>query len=71
MKISERGQVTIPKLLRDRFGLGKDVPVDLVPTDHGILIQKRTQRKHPVDLVYGILGRPSNSDAYIEEMRGR
>ena len=71
MKISERGQLTIPKVLRDSFGLYKDVEVELIPRRDGILIQKRSRSKHPVDLVYGILNRPSDTDSYIEEVRGR
>ena len=71
MKISPRGQITIPKALRDRFGLNKDVQVELTPLKKGILIQKRSVIKHPVDLVYGILERPADSDSYIEEVRGR
>jgi AbrB family looped-hinge helix DNA binding protein len=71
MKISERGQLTIPKVLRDSFGLYKDAEVELIPKRDGILIQKRSRSKHPVDLVYGILNRPSDTDSYIEEVRGR
>jgi len=71
MKISERGQITIPKQLRDSFGIYKNVEVELIPTKEGILIQKRSRGRHPVDLVYGILNRPSNTDIYIEEIRGR
>jgi len=71
MKVTERGQITIPKVLRDRFGLYRDVEVELVLTKDGILIQKGSRSKHPVDLVYGILNRPSDTDTYIEEIRGR
>jgi len=71
MKISERGQITIPKFLRDRFGLYKNVEVELIPSNGGLLIQKRSRGKHPVDSVLGILKRPSNTDRYIEEVRGR
>ena len=71
MKISERGQITISKPLRDRFGLLKDVEVELIAEKTGILIRKRTTSRHPVDLVYGILNRPSDTDRYIEEVRGR
>jgi len=71
MKISERGQVTIPKALRNKFGFHKDVEVDIIPTSDGVLIQKRSRSKHPVELVYGILNRPSDTDSYIEEVRGR
>ena len=71
MKISERGQITIPKPLRERFGLLKDVEVELVPEKTGLLIQKRSASRHPVDSVYGILSEPSDTDKYIEEIRGR
>ena len=71
MRISERGQVTIPKRLRDRFGMNRKVEVEITPTEQGLLIQKRTAAKHPVDRVYGILGDGRNTDDYIEEIRGR
>lgn len=71
MKISERGQITISKPLREKFGLFKNVEVELIPMKEGVLIQKRSRGKHPVDSVYGILNRPSDTDIYIEEIRGR
>jgi len=71
MKISERGQITISKPMREKFGLHKNVEVELIPTKEGILIQKRSRGKHPVDSIYGILNRPSDTDVYIEEIRGR
>jgi AbrB family looped-hinge helix DNA binding protein len=71
MKISERGQITIPKPLRDQFGLNTDVEVELVPTKEGVLIQKHSRTQHPVDRVFGILNKPSDTDIYIEEVRGR
>ena len=71
MRISERGQITIPKHLRDRFGMNHNVEVEITPTDHGLLIQKRTEEKHPVDRVYAILGCSGATDDYIKEIRGR
>ena len=71
MRVSERGQITIPKTLRDRFGLHKDVEVELIPKTDGILIQKQSRSEHPVDRVFGVLNRPSHTDRYIEEIRGR
>ena len=70
MRISERGQPTIPKELRDRFGMNKDVEVEITPTEHGLLIQKRTAAKHPVERVSGILDGLVDVDQYIEEIRG-
>ena len=71
MKISDRGQITIPKPLRDRFGLHKNVEIEMISTKEGVLIQKHSRSKHPVDSVYGILNRPSDTDIYIERIRGR
>lgn len=71
MKISERGQITIPKPLRDRFGMNPNVEVEITPTEQGLLIQKRTAARHPVDRVYAVLGRGGNTDDLIEKIRGR
>ena len=71
MRISERGQITIPKHLRERFGMYHNVEVEITPTERGLLIQKRTTAQHPVERVYGILGRGGSTDEYIEEIRGR
>ena len=70
MRISEQGQVTIPKHLRDRFGMTANVEVDITPTEKGLLIRKRPAGKHPVDRVYGILN-GGNTDEYLDEVRGR
>ncbi len=71
MRISERGQITIPKKLRDRFGMNHNVEVEITPTRNGLLIHKRTAAKHPVERVYAILGRGGSTDDYLEEIRGR
>ena len=71
MRISERGQITIPNRLRDRFGLNKDVEVEITPTEHGLLIQKQSAAQHPVEKVSGILDEAFDVDQYIEEIRGR
>lgn len=51
--------------------MNKDVEVEITPTEHGLLIQKRTAAKHPVERVSGILSGVGDVDRYIEEMRGR
>ena len=71
MRISERGQITIPKRFRDRFGMNKDVEVEITPTEHGLLIQKRSAAQHPVERISGILDGAFDIDQYIEEIRGR
>ena len=71
VRISKRGQITIPKRFRDRFGMNKGVEVEIIATEHGLLIQKRTAGTHPVERVSGILSGVGNVDQYIEEIRGR
>ena len=71
MKISERGQITIPKPLRDRFGMNHAAEVEIIPAENGLLIRKRTPTVHPVDRVYGILGKGGSTDAYLAEVRCR
>ena len=70
MRISEQGQITIPKHLRDRFGMNANVEVEIAPTEQGLLIRRRPAGKHPVDRVYGILS-GGNTDNYLGEVRGR
>ena len=54
MKISQRGQVTIPKHLRERFGLNHNVEVEISPTVDGIIVRKKRVEKfspEPVALI--------------------
>lgn len=71
MKIMERGQITIPKKIRDKYGLKPDTEVDVLPVEGGVLIVKRSTRKSPFKEVYGILNNRRDSDGLVEEMRGR
>ena len=71
MRISERGQITIPKKLRDRFGMNHNVEVELMPTRNGLLLRKRSAARHPVERVYAILDRGGSTDDHLEEIRGR
>ncbi len=76
MRISERGQITIPKHLRERFGMNHNVEVEITPTEQGLLIRKKASAEHPVDRVYGILGGVAlgegvSIDDFINEIRGR
>lgn len=71
MKIGERGQVTIPKKMREKYGLSSNIEVEFVPENRGIRIQKKTLHVSPVKQVFGILKKGSKTDAYIDEIRGR
>ncbi len=71
MKIGERGQVTIPKGVRERYGLLPNIEVEFVQEESGILLRKRARRVSPVEKVYGILKKKSKTDDIIEALRGR
>lgn len=49
MKITSKGQVTIPLPLRDRFGLKPGTEVDFVAENGKVVLQARPKRSHPVD----------------------
>jgi AbrB family looped-hinge helix DNA binding protein len=71
MKIGERGQVTIPKKMREKYGFLPNIEVDFVEAQSGVLIKKKVQHTSPVDKVYGILGKNMSTNSYIEAVRGR
>ena len=71
MKIGERGQITIPKELREKYGLFPSIEIEFVPEAGGVKIQKKTKHISPIREVYGILGKEERTDEYIEEIRGR
>ena len=68
-KVSEKGQVTIPKQLRRRLGIKTGEELDFTE-DHGRLIVRRVQQLNPVESVYGILDLGCSTDEFIDELRG-
>ncbi|HDM09582.1 MAG: AbrB/MazE/SpoVT family DNA-binding domain-containing protein [Deltaproteobacteria bacterium] len=71
MKIGGRGQVTIPKALREKYGLLPNMEVEFLPLEDGIKLRKKTTHLSPVRHVFGILGKGGRTDDYMEEIRGR
>jgi AbrB family looped-hinge helix DNA binding protein len=76
MKVGERGQVTIPKPIRDQFGLGPQVDVEFKISDGRIVLRKAPRK---MDLrkwqkscarSFSELGY-SSVDEFIEDVRGR
>ena len=70
MRISERGQITIPKPLRDQFGMHHNVEVEVTPAAGGVLIRKCAAGEHPVDRVSGTLDRPGQAEHPIDRVSG-
>jgi len=68
-RVAERGQVTIPKVLRDRLGVLPGTTLEFTE-DHGRLVAVKTTPADPVAKVYGCLGRKFNTDGFMTEIRG-
>jgi len=67
--VSEKGQITIPKRLRDRLGIRPGQELE-VKEDHGNLILSKCVARDPLDRLVGILKLDKSSDEIIEELRG-
>jgi antitoxin PrlF len=66
--IGERGQVTIPKALRDRLGLKPGAELEF-EEEGGKLIGRRVVRVDPLNDLVGILPQ-MDVDAALEQLRG-
>ncbi|MBB4661238.1 AbrB/MazE/SpoVT family DNA-binding domain-containing protein [Conexibacter arvalis] len=67
--VSEKGQVTIPKALRDRLGIRAGEVLDF-EAERGRLVARKQVENDPVDAVYGILDLGASTDELLTELRG-
>ncbi len=58
MRVTEKGQVTIPKELRDELGIGAGSEVEFERAEEAIVIRK-------------VRGGPSRGQRLVERLRGR
>ena len=68
--IAERGQVTIPKPLRDRLGLGPHTVVNFTE-DHGRLVLTKVVNADAVSRVRGCLRLKQGTDEILKALRGK
>jgi antitoxin PrlF len=67
--VSEKGQITIPKVLRERLGLEPGQVLDF-REQKGRLIAEKLPAQDPVSSVYGILRLGRGTDSVMRELRG-
>lgn len=67
--VSEKGQVTIPKALRDRLGIRSGQVLDF-KEEGGRLIATKAVPADPVEAVYGILRLGRRTDEVVRALRG-
>jgi AbrB family looped-hinge helix DNA binding protein len=72
MRVTEKGQVTIPISLRKRYGLEHNTEVEFFGDTDGIRITKRGGgAANPFRALRGASRRRLDVDKYIESIRGR
>lgn len=67
--VSEKGQVTIPKALRDRLGIRPGEILDF-EAENGRLVATKRASRDPFTSAFGVLDLPGGTDAMIEDLRG-
>jgi AbrB family looped-hinge helix DNA binding protein len=76
MRVGERGQVTIPKQIRERFGIGPRAEVEFRVVKDAIVLSKAPKElnlnkwKGRCGATFARLGY-SSVDGFIEDVRGR
>ncbi len=64
--VAERGQIVIPKPIRDRFGIRPGQQVEFVEKDGQLVLVKV---RAPIDELYGILELGQSTDELLAELR--
>lgn len=67
--VAERGQVTIPKPLRDKLGIRPGSKLEFRERN-GTLVAVKVEKPDPVGEVTGILGKGRGTDAMMAVLRG-
>ncbi|HXA54907.1 MAG TPA: AbrB/MazE/SpoVT family DNA-binding domain-containing protein [Solirubrobacteraceae bacterium] len=67
--VSEKGQITVPKRLRDRLGIRAGDQLELNEED-GRLVARKALASDPVTAVYGILDIGESTDERLRALRG-
>ena len=67
--LGAKGQITIPKRLRERLGLHSGDVLEFTD-DGGRLVGRKADSGNRVDALYGVLGRGERTDKLVDTMRG-
>jgi len=70
MRVSERGQVTIPKTIREQFGLGVNTEVEFVIREGRLeLLPVKEGRRKKIDDIYGKKSFSKSTDELMSLLR--
>jgi antitoxin PrlF len=68
-KVADRGQVTIPKAVRERLGIGPGTVLDF-QAENGRLVAVKAEPVDKLEAIYGRFGTGRSADAVVAELRG-
>ena len=68
--VAERGQITIPKALRERLGVTPGTLLD-IREENGKLVAEKVTRDDPVAQVRGCLKLEKPTDRILADLRGK
>lgn len=70
-KITSKGQITLPKEVRRRLGIGPGDEVDFIEED-GVYVLKKRVKESPFDVYVGFLKgrRGPDTDQIMRQLRG-
>jgi AbrB family looped-hinge helix DNA binding protein len=69
-RATERGQITIPKELRERLGIRPGQEVEFREEEGGRIVLARRPGSDPVEQVYGILRLQRSTAELMDDLRG-
>ena len=68
--VAERGQVTIPKALRDKLGIGPGTVLEF-SAEEGRLVATKVITDHPAQHLMGRHSKGRRTDEIMAELRGK
>ena len=68
--MTEKGQVTIPKPIRDRLGIRAGEVLEFEEQPGGEVVARKAATRSPVDELYGVLRDRGGTDELVERLRG-
>jgi len=69
-RVSEKGQITIPKPLRDRLGIRVGQILEVAVDREGRLIATKVSPRRASDELYGSLDLGNSTDEIMRDLRG-
>ena len=68
--VSEKGQVTIPKPIRERLGIRPGEVLEFDEDASGAVVARKAATRSAVDELYGVLRVAGGTDRLIDRLRG-